>query len=238
VTGVDPGPGQGTPRERAGWAGLRRPSGAQWAGGLLVPAATLLLPLAVANPGRLAHPAPWVCAVAALVIYVTQPPLGKGAGPSDPDGRSILGIIVGGLLVSIAPVMDFGFRAELRPPALSGWTLGGTLLVAGGTWLRVWSIAVLGRFFTARVAVQESQPVVDYGPYRHIRHPSYTGALIAAFGAATVCQSMLGAVLTAGVMLPAYLYRIAREEAHLVARLGAPYRSYQARTRRLVPGVL
>lgn len=238
MSGAGPGPRAGALLGRLSWAGLRRPSPAQWVGGLLVPGVTLLLPLAVGNPGRLAHPAPWVCALAALVIYVTQPPLGKGAGPADPDGRSILGIIVGGLLVSIAPVMDFGFRAGLRPPAFSAWTLWGTLLVIGGTWLRVWAIAVLGRFFTARVAVQESQPVVDYGPYRYIRHPSYTGALVAAFGAATVCQSLLGAVLTVGVMLPAYLYRIEREEAHLRAQLGEPYRDYQARTRALVPGLL
>ena len=224
---------------RPSFSGLSAPSAGQWAGGLLVPGLTLLAPLAAAHPSRLLHPAPWVCFLAALVIYVTQPPLRLAeARASDADGRSVLGIILAGLLVSIAPVMDFGFRAELRPPPLSAWVLVGTLVVAGGTWFRVWAISVLGRYFTALVSVQEAQPVVDHGPYRFIRHPSYTGALVAAFGAAVVCQSLLGAVLTLGVMLPAYLYRIAREEAYLRARLGAPYGRYQARTRRLVPGVL
>jgi protein-S-isoprenylcysteine O-methyltransferase Ste14 len=223
----------------AGWAGLNMPSTGQWAGGVLVPGVTLLLPLALVHPERLLHPSPWVCFLAALVIYVTQPPLRLSAAlRSEADGKSVLAIILAGLLVSIAPVMDFGFRAELEPPPLSGWVLLGTLVVAAGTGLRVWAISVLGRYFTAVVTVQEAQPVVETGPYRLVRHPSYTGALGAAFGGAIVCESLLGAALTLGVLLPAYLYRIRCEEVHLRTRLGAPYESYASRTMRLVPYLL
>jgi protein-S-isoprenylcysteine O-methyltransferase len=38
-------------------------------------------------------------------------------------------------------------------------------------------MSILGRFFTFDVAVQSGQTVVDAGPYRYIRHPSYAGAL-------------------------------------------------------------
>lgn len=225
--------------ERARWGGLPRPSASQWLGGVLLPGVTLLLPLALGRPERLLHPAPWVCFLAALVIYVTQPPLEAGAArTADADGKSVLAIIFAGLLVSISPVVDFGFRPELKPPPLSAWVLLGTLVVAAGTALRVWAISVLGRYFTAVVAVQEAQPVVDRGPYRLIRHPSYTGALLAALGAAVVCQSAYGLLATVGVMLPAYLYRIHREEAHLRARLGEPYLRYTERTTRLVPYLL
>jgi protein-S-isoprenylcysteine O-methyltransferase Ste14 len=206
---------------------------------VLVPGVTLLVPLAVGNPARLLHPAPWVCFLAALVIYVTQPPLRLAEmRAADADGKSVLAIIVSGLLVSIAPVMDFGFRPELEPPPLSIWVVAGTAVVAAGTGLRVWAISVLGRFFTALVAVQDAQPVVDRGPYRRIRHPSYTGALVAALGAAMVCESWIGLAATLAVMLPSYLYRIRREEAHLCARLGEPYARYIAHTTRLVPYLL
>jgi protein-S-isoprenylcysteine O-methyltransferase Ste14 len=221
---------------RASWAGLTAPKPGQWAGAFLVPGLTQLLPLLLDNPSRLLHPAPWVCFLGALVIYVTQPPLRLSeARASDADGKSVLGIAFAGLVLSIAPVWDFGFRTELRPPALSLWVLTGTLLVAAGTGLRVWAIAVLGRYFTAVVAVQDAQPVVDYGPYRYIRHPSYSGALVAGLGASVLCESWLGAALTLGVMLPIYLYRVAREEAHLGAQLGEAYAHYRARTTRLVP---
>jgi protein-S-isoprenylcysteine O-methyltransferase Ste14 len=215
------------------------PSRGQWLGGVLVPSVTLLLPLAVAHPLRLLHPSPWVCFLAAFVIYVTQPPLRLGAAlRAQADGKSVLAIILAGLLVSIVPVMEFGFRAELRPPALSTWVLAGTAVVAAGTGLRVWAISVLGRYFTAVVAVQEAQPVVETGPYRWVRHPSYSGALVAAVGAAMVCESPLGAALTLAVLLPVYLYRIHREEAHLRIGLGAPYSAYVARTAKLIPHLL
>lgn len=97
---------------------------------------------------------------------------------------------------------------------------------------------MLGRYFTAVVAVQEAQPVVESGPYRWVRHPSYTGALIAALGGATVCESWVGAVLTVGLLLPVYLYRIGREEALLRAHLGERYERYALRTGRLVPHLL
>lgn len=224
---------------RPGGAGLSAPTVGQWVGGFLVPGLTLLLPLAVAHPARLLHPSPWVCFLAAVVIYVTQPPLRLSeAFRAQADGKSILGIILAGLAVSIAPVMDFGFRAALRPAPLSAWVVAGTVLVAAGTGLRVWAISLLGRYFTAVVAVQAAQPVVDSGPYRRVRHPSYSGALLAALGAATVCESAVGLVLTVGVLFPVYLYRIRREEAHLRSQLGEPYARYARRTTRLIPFLL
>ncbi len=230
----------GTPeRPRLRWGGLTAPTPGQWAGGVLIPGLTLLLPLAVSRPERLLHPSPWVCFLAALVIYVTQPPLRLAdAVKAKADGKSVLAIIVAGLLVSIAPVMEFGFRAELRPAPLSAWVVGGTLVLVAGTGLRVWAISVLGRYFTAVVAVQEAQPVVETGPYRWVRHPSYTGTLVAAAGGATVCESWMGAVLTLGLLLPVYLYRIGREEAFLRARLGEAYARYALRTSRLLPHLL
>jgi len=222
-----------------GWGGLPSPSGGQWAGGILVPGLTLLLPLALGRPERLLHPSPWVCFLAALIIYVTQPPLRlSDALSAKADGKSVLAIILAGLLVSIVPVMQFGFRVELRPAPLSSWVVLGTLVVVGGTGLRVWAISVLGRYFTAVVAVQEAQTVVQHGPYRLVRHPSYTGALLAALGGATVCESSAGALLSVGLLLPVYLYRIAREELHLRAELGEGYAGYARRTQRLIPWLL
>jgi protein-S-isoprenylcysteine O-methyltransferase Ste14 len=230
---------EGSETPRARWTGLPSPSTGQWAGGILVAGLTLLLPLALGRPERLVHPSPWVCFLAALIIYVTQPPLRlSDALSARADGKSVLAIILAGLIVSIVPVMQFGFREVLRPPPLSSWVVLGTLVVAAGTGLRVWAISVLGRYFTAVVAVQEAQTVVQSGPYRLIRHPSYTGALLAALGGAAVCESSAGAVLSLGLLLPVYLYRISREELHLRAKLGDAYEGYTRRTQRLIPWLL
>jgi protein-S-isoprenylcysteine O-methyltransferase len=110
-------------------------------------------------------------------------------------------------------------------------------LFVGGLALRWYAIYYLGRFFTVDVAIATDHQVIDSGPYRYLRHPSYTGALLALLGFA-ITLGQLPAVLV--VMLPttlAFLKRIAVEEAALVAALGERYRRYCAHTRRLVPFV-
>jgi len=96
-------------------------------------------------------------------------------------------------------------------------------------------MSVLGRFFTYDVAVQPGQTVVEAGPYRYIRHPSYTGGLITLAGVGLALGNWAGLLLLLACMGVAYAYRIFVEEAALVAALGQPYRDYMQRTKRLVP---
>ena len=145
--------------------------------------------------------------------------------------------MVSAILVTAAPVVEFGYRAELRPPFISASFIGGVVILAAGVWLRMAAIVELGKFFTAVVAVQPGQTVIQTGPYRLIRHPSYSGALLAAVGGAMLCESVVAAALVVLTMIPAYIYRIAREETWLIDQLGAPYTEYRSRTKRLVPFV-
>ncbi len=194
-----------------------------------------LLPLVFA-PGRLAHPIPWVLFVASSVILATQPPLKlKELLTTSAEGRSGLGIMVSAVIVTAAPIIDFGYRRALEPGLDSGWFVCGLVVLLLGVWLRLSAIRALGPFFTAVVAVQPGQTVVERGPFRLIRHPSYAGALLAAIGGALICQSLIALALSVFVMVPAYLYRIAREEAWLTSQLGAPYEAYKIKTKRLVP---
>jgi protein-S-isoprenylcysteine O-methyltransferase Ste14 len=56
----------------------------------------------------------------------------------------------------------------------------GIMLV--GMAFRFYAMSVLGRFFTYDVAVHSGQTAIEAGPYRYIRHPSYTSALITLVG--------------------------------------------------------
>ena len=110
------------------------------------------------------------------------------------------------------------------------------LLIAGLS-LRIWAIATLGKFFTVNVAVHSDHRVVRDGPYRWLRHPSYTGALIAFAGLGVLTGSALClGVILAGI-LAAFLYRIDVEERALRSRLGPEYEAYARETRRLIPFV-
>jgi len=101
--------------------------------------------------------------------------------------------------------------------------------------LRVWSVAVLGRYFTYVVQVSTDQQVVDTGPYRLIRHPSYTGALMMAGGIGLSLRHAWPPLLIVATSFTAYLIRMLVEEHALAQGLGEPYRAYMARTKRLIP---
>ena len=114
----------------------------------------------------------------------------------------------------------------------------GTLIIILGIIVRQWSIAVLGRFFSPTIGVQEGQKVVETGPYRLVRHPSYTGVLLILVGVGLAFQSLAAILVMLLMFSVAYGHRINEEEEVLVSELGEEYVKYMKRTKRLIPYVL
>ncbi len=113
----------------------------------------------------------------------------------------------------------------------------GLVLMCVGITIRQWAIRLLGQFFTVDIRVHPHQTVVERGPYRWVRHPSYTGIIItlAGIGLALGNWAALGLLLlvpTAGLIV-----RIRYEERALLEGLGEPYRRFAAGRARLVPGI-
>ena len=106
-----------------------------------------------------------------------------------------------------------------------------------GILFRFYSMRVLGRFFTYDVAISQGQHVVEIGPYRVVRHPSYLGGLIASLGLGMTMTNWAALLLPLCCSLIGYGYRIPIEERALVQGLGEEYRRYMKRTWRLVPYV-
>src|SRR5437773_923394 len=93
------------------------------------------------------------------------------------DRRSLIllwTIIIASLWFGIQMVRLF---PRVTVPCPSGFYLFGFLLFLGGLILRWYSIGYLGRYFTVDVSISAEHKLIDSGPYRHIRHPTYTGAL-------------------------------------------------------------
>lgn len=113
----------------------------------------------------------------------------------------------------------------------------GTTLFAAGLVLRWYSIYYLGRYFTVNVAIHSRHEIIDTGPYKRIRHPSYAGALLAFLGLALCLDNWVSlAVIVIPTML-AFRRRMNVEEHALANALGTPYTSYMRRTKRLVPRI-
>src|ERR1700685_2685972 len=135
----------------------------------------------------------------------------------------------------------FAIAGDVHATALNEdrWSIFvvGLVIMLLGIALRQWSVFALGSFFTVHVQVREGQTVVDTGPYRFVRHPSYTAILLTFFGMGVALENWLS--LLALIVIPTIglVVRIRVEERALLAALGEPYRVFSQSRARLIPKV-
>jgi protein-S-isoprenylcysteine O-methyltransferase Ste14 len=141
-----------------------------------------------------------------------------------------VGIIVGFSLSEFLPSAAISW---LRTPVF----FVGVCLMLLGAAFRWYSAAILGKYFTFDVTVESGQALIEAGPYRYIRHPSYSGALLSLVGFGLALGNWAGLAAAVGCLSFAYAYRIRVEESALASALGEKYIQYMKRTRRLVPGL-
>jgi protein-S-isoprenylcysteine O-methyltransferase len=114
----------------------------------------------------------------------------------------------------------------------------GVSLILLGSLLRRYCWRTLGEYFTGDVRARSDQPVIRSGPYRFVRHPSYTAGLMMFIGIALAFGSVLGLLLLAITTVAAYGYRVAVEERALVKAIGEPYRVYMTESKRFIPYIV
>jgi protein-S-isoprenylcysteine O-methyltransferase Ste14 len=170
--------------------------------------------------------------VSELVLALTK--RSKVAADSkDANSLRVLWIVIGASVwLSIQLQATFPTASLPAPFAAIG-----LLLFVVGIYLRWYSIIHLGRFFTIDVAIAADHQVIDSGPYRCVRHPSYTGALLAFAGFGLVMRNWVSLLAITVPIFVAFLYRIKVEERALLEALGDHYRVYAKRTKRLIPFV-
>ena len=189
------------------------------------------------------HPALTVLWVATYILcivpeIVLSKRLRSGSGAQKLDRGSKLLVIVAANLAVV-----LGFIAAILFPAFSvglHWEamfVAGIVVWLGGIIFRWYAIRTLGHFFTYDVAISAGQQVVERGPYRWLRHPSYLGSLLGEIGFGMTLTNWLAIVLPPLCLGVIYLYRIRIEEQALSQGLGTPYREYMRRTWRLIPYV-
>ncbi|HKE75725.1 MAG TPA: isoprenylcysteine carboxylmethyltransferase family protein [Acidimicrobiales bacterium] len=113
----------------------------------------------------------------------------------------------------------------------------GLALMATGFLIRHWAILTLGPFFTVDVRVHPGQTVVESGPYRWVRHPSYTGMIVFLVGLGLAASDWASLAVLALVPTVGLVVRIHSEERALRDGLGDQYGRFAATRRRLFPGV-
>ena len=158
---------------------------------------------------------------------------GKGSVTRD-RGTRVLNIVAIVAAISLAS-MAVRLAPTLHTPAPAHAATAGLIVLWLGLGIRIWAVLSLGAAFRTTVEVATNQPLVTAGPYRWVRHPSYSGLLLIMVGFGLVLGNWLA--LGICVLFPglALVRRIQVEEAELSRVLGDHYRSYQTQTKRLIP---
>jgi len=175
----------------------------------------------------------WVLAEFSLLVFRRA-----RSGQAVAGSRGSALILWGAILIAVTlGALVQGNRFLPLPGSGQMQDLVAIVVIVAGEVFRWWAILTLGRFFTVDVAIRDGHRIVRRGPYRMIRHPSYTGTLVSFIGLGIAFGNWLSLLLVVVPITAAFLYRIGVEEHALAAHFGAAWQQYSAHTSRLVPGV-
>lgn len=172
-----------------------------------------------------------------LIAFVHEAKIVRGAiqdQDTEQDQGTFRALMTGSSITTLAAFI-LAFLPLFTIPAETVSVWAGMVLIICGAVLRRACFSSLGASFTGVVVVNPGQEVVDRGPYRFVRHPSYTAAFLMYIGLGLAMANWLSLALL--FVVHAYLYnrRVVAEEAALLATLGEPYRHYMQRTHRFIP---
>jgi protein-S-isoprenylcysteine O-methyltransferase Ste14 len=131
-------------------------------------------------------------------------------------------------------LLDEGFLPHVQLPIWQAWGASLTLI---GLLFTVWAREHLGRNWSATVTVKQDHELITTGPYGLVRHPIYTGLLLAAFGQAIARGQWVG-LMAVAVLLAAFWRKSRLEEIWIQGQFGTAYENYSQRVRALIPFVL
>jgi protein-S-isoprenylcysteine O-methyltransferase Ste14 len=110
----------------------------------------------------------------------------------------------------------------------------GSVLTWMGIGLAIWARYHLAEYWSARITIKEDHQLIRTGPYARLRHPIYSGLILAAIGSAVVIDQWR-CVLGVCLVLTGYCIKAKKEEAMLSQQFGDAFRDHQKRAGFLIP---
>lgn len=145
------------------------------------------------------------------------------------------GIVTVGALLIVMPALSMSaLRIDLS--SIGELAQAGLLINITGLLFTVWARVHLGRNWSAAVTLKQDHELIRSGPYAWVRHPIYTGCLLALFGCALINGEARGA---AGfiIVFVATAYKARMEESVLSEYFGVEYIKYRKSVSALIPGI-
>jgi protein-S-isoprenylcysteine O-methyltransferase len=180
--------------------------------------------------------------VSEVLLTVTRRSRSQTGAKQDKSTLGMIWVVIGLSIVAGIFVAQSRFLRDhglwmFELPRGQAVTVAAVVLFAAGLSLRWWAIITLGRFFTVDVTIEKDHELVERGPFRWVRHPSYTGVLLAFLGWALTLRNWAAIAVVLVPIFVAFVRRMNVEEDALRGALGERYAKYMTRTKRLVPGV-
>jgi protein-S-isoprenylcysteine O-methyltransferase Ste14 len=185
---------------------------------------------------------PWAVVfwLAFFLVFVRESRVVRNAFPdaaSAQDAGSFRILMVGSMFAMLLAIAAAWLPWAAMPWPVAAVVVGTATIIAGGV-LRRACFRALGQYFTGTVVVKADQPVIQNGPYRLVRHPSYTAAMLMYTGIGIALGNWISLAVLFLAHCVLYGIRVAVEERALLATIGQPYRDYMARTTRFIPHVI
>jgi len=155
---------------------------------------------------------------------------------SGPQVRILLWGVLLGWFMLFSPGLWLGFIPTRFVPDGPAASCTGIALTALGLGFALWARFTIGRNWGALITVQKGHKVVRSGPYALVRHPIYSGFIVATLGTAIAHGDAAGLVATALVTI-CWVYKARLEESFMIEQFGAEYEEYRRHVKRLIPGV-
>jgi protein-S-isoprenylcysteine O-methyltransferase Ste14 len=143
---------------------------------------------------------------------------------------------IANLVEPVGMVIGFTTIGRIQTETQLTGLLGLVLLVIGIV-IRWWAIHTLGKYFTYTVLIKDDHRLIRAGIYKHLRHPSYAGALLAHVGLGLSFSNWFSLAFSSIPYFVAAFYRMRVEEQALASAFGAEYIAYTKTSKRLIPRV-
>jgi protein-S-isoprenylcysteine O-methyltransferase Ste14 len=152
-------------------------------------------------------------------------------------GASYRVLLVLGIILLAFP----GYRVGPANPLL--WRQSAVTLAIGlgleiiGLSIAVWARHHLGKYWSGRITLKVDHRLIQSGPYAFVRHPIYTGILLALLGT-VISIGTVRSFIAIVLMFLSFAVKLTLEERWLCAHFGAEYEEYRRRVKALIPCVV
>ena len=164
----------------------------------------------------------------------------EGAKSADSKDGGSIRVLLGGMWIALMLgfFLSFAKAGSFPPGARVPAFVVGVALIILGSLLRRWCFRTLGQYFTGDVKANVDQPVIRTGPYRFVRHPSYTAGIMMFTGIGLALGSWFSFPLIAIASIATYWYRVTIEEQALLGTIGEQYASFMKERKRFIPYIV